>query len=172
MKNIFERKESKYLLSFEQFNIFTEKLHEYLSKDKYFNYKICNIYYDTNDYDLFRISSDKPIYKEKLRLRSYGTPDLSSIVFLEIKKKYDGIVYKRRINIPLKDVNSFISSPDDGNSINEKEIKYLLKRYELYPKVYLSYNRQAYFWHSNPDLRITFDSNIKYRMNDCEVPIR
>lgn len=97
----FNRIEKKYLLTEEQYQEFIKRIKNKMSLDDYGKYKICNIYFDTDDYTLVRRSLDKPVYKEKLRLRSYGTPDEDTKVFFEIKKKYDGVVYKRRISIPV-----------------------------------------------------------------------
>ena len=91
----FKRVEKKYLLSEDKYNRLLERLEPYIQLDEYGLHTICNIYYDTPDYDLIRTSIDKPVYKEKLRLRSYGIPDLDSKVFLEIKKKYDGIIHTK-----------------------------------------------------------------------------
>lgn len=171
MPNIFARTEKKYLLTKKQYETLVELLKDELMEEKYHRYKICNIYYDTDKYDLFRLSNEKPIYKEKLRLRSYGTPKQEDLVFLEIKKKYNGIVYKRRIDLPLNKAYNFISDKNNlfDESINAKEIKYLLKRYSLKPKVYLSYNRETWIWKNDLDFRITFDTNIKYRLNEVDL---
>ena len=171
MSNTFARTEKKYILNKEQYLILKEKMCDYIIEEKFHKYKICNIYYDTKNYDLFRISIDKPIYKEKLRLRSYGTPNLEDLVYLEIKKKYKGVVYKRRIDLKLKDAYNFLKDKNlkFEDSINEKEIRYILTRYDLLPQVYLSYNRKAYLWKENHDFRITFDSNIKYRFNNINL---
>lgn len=168
MANIFARTEKKYILNKEQYLKLKEMLNEKIIEEKFFKYKICNIYYDTDNFDLFRLSIDKPIYKEKLRLRSYGTPNLEDVVFLEIKKKYKGVVYKRRIDLELKNIYEFFKNKDLTfyDNINEKEIRYMLSRYDLLPRVYLSYDREAYLWKNDSDFRITFDTNIKYRMDD------
>ena len=100
---IFRRNEQKYLLTEEQYHNLWELISPYLEEDEYGQSTICNLYYDTVDYELIRTSMEKPVYKEKLRLRSYGVPTEETTVFIEIKKKYDGIVYKRRIGLPLMD---------------------------------------------------------------------
>lgn len=171
MANIFERSEVKYMLTKEQYLALIDEVGINMVKDKFFNYKICNIYYDTDNYELFRLSIDKPVFKEKLRLRSYGTPSNDDMVFLEIKKKFDGIVYKRRIDLPLKDAYKFIKDDDYmfDDSINAKELKYILQRYPLSPKVYLSYEREAWSWGDDENFRITFDTNIKYRLNNTNL---
>lgn len=169
MPSIFQRKEVKYLLNRNQFDALLGCIREQIVEEEYYKYKICNIYYDTEDFDLFRKSSEKPVFKEKLRLRSYGTPVPGDNVFLEIKKKYKGIVYKRRIDLKIEDAYDFIDYPSlryPSDNINQREIVFFLERYRLLPQVYLSYDREAYIWKENPDFRLTFDTNIKYRLED------
>ena len=100
---IFNRVEKKYLLNEEQYHNLIILINEYMDHDKFYKSTICNIYFDTDDYELVRTSIEKPIYKEKLRLRSYNVPSLDDEVFFEIKKKYNSIVNKRRITLSLKD---------------------------------------------------------------------
>lgn len=169
MPSIFARKEIKYLLSRKQFDALLQHIRPSIVEEQFHKYTICNIYYDTAQYDLFRKSCEKPAFKEKLRLRSYGTPSTNDTVFLEIKKKYKGIVYKRRIDLPLENVYDFINYKSlrfPTDNINQREIMFFLERYELLPQVYLSYDREAYLWKDDPDFRLTFDTNIKYRLDD------
>lgn len=164
--NKFERKETKYLLSEEEYNLLLNNLKDYLIKDDYFKSNISNIYFDTESDDLIRESIDKPIYKEKVRLRSYGITSLNSNVFLEVKKKYKGIVTKRRISIKLKDFYLYLNNKEiKDNSQIMKEIDYLFKYYNLIPKLFLAYDRESYKL-INDDIRITFDTNIRSRKED------
>ena len=98
-KSIFKRHELKYLVSAEQREFIESEFERYMIPDEHGESTICNIYYDTHDFRLIRRSLEKPVYKEKLRLRSYGTASKDEKVFLELKKKYKGIVYKRRISL-------------------------------------------------------------------------
>ena len=101
-KNVFKRYERKYIITPEQYEGLMPLIDEYMRGDEYGRSTICNIYFDTPSHMLIRNSIDKPVYKEKLRLRSYGVPDQDSNVFIEIKKKFKGIVYKRRINMTYR----------------------------------------------------------------------
>ena len=138
-------------------------------------YTISNLYYDTDDDYLIRKSLSKPVYKEKLRLRSYGVPNENSKVFLEIKKKFNGIVNKRRTTLELNEAYDFVKSGEEPvvkDYMNRQvldEIAYFLKMYDLKPKLYLAYDRIAYFEKGNPDLRISFDCNIRSRREDVEL---
>lgn len=175
---VFNRREQKYMLDDETYNAIIGYISEYMEPDAYSTdggtYGISNIYYDTeNDY-LIRKSLSKPVYKEKLRLRAYGTPGLQSKVFVEIKKKYKGIVNKRRTSMTLEDAYDYLYEgvkPQNGD-INKQvlsEIDYFRSHYELYPKVYISYDRRAYFGIEDNSFRVTFDTNIQTRRTDLKL---
>jgi SPX domain protein involved in polyphosphate accumulation len=166
---IFKRYENKYLLSSSQYTSILKLLDNRVAEDKYGSYAISSIYFDTPDWQLVRNSLDKPIYKEKLRLRCYGLPSDNDQVFLEIKKKYKGVTSKRRINLTLNEARAYIQGsfrPSDEEQIT-KEIDWLLKRYGLYPRMLISYDRRAFS--SGEELRITFDRNIRYRTNGLDL---
>ncbi len=162
---VFKRTEKKYLLDRQQYNELIEKMRPYVKDDEYGRYTICNIYYDTDDYSLIRKSLEKPVYKEKLRLRSYGAAKEGDMVFLEIKKKYDGVVYKRRISLKLEEAEDYLSGkarPADDGQI-AKEIDYFIKHYSPKPKMFIAYDRQAFAGIEDEELRITFDTGIRSR---------
>ncbi len=171
-QQVFNRVEKKYLLD----SIKAEKLIELISlhikSGEYPYTKICNIYFDTDNDELIRKSIEKPLYKEKVRLRSYGTPTQEDKVFLEIKKKFKGVVTKRRIGASLKEINNYL---DNGIKIETKksqifnEIDYCFKKYKLEPKIYISCERYSYSGKEDKDLRITFDTNIKSRNYDLKL---
>lgn len=168
--NIFERVETKYVLSKEEYELLMKKIHKHLNQDEYFKTTICNIYFDTDNYNLINKSIDKPIYKEKVRLRSYNVPSLSDYVFFEIKSKFKGTVYKRRIKIKLSDYyNYLINHQYDENNQIMKEIDYLITRYNLKPKLMLSYDRTSYYDKDNKNFRITFDQNIRSRDDELNL---
>ena len=136
---IFNRVEKKYFLNEEQYHNLIILINEYMNHDKFYKSTICNIYFDTDDYELVRTSIEKPIYKEKLRLRSYNVPSLDDEVFFEIKKKYNSIVNKRRITLSLKDYYKYINMEKISNKDSQisKEIIYMIKHYNLKQKVIL-----------------------------------
>lgn len=167
---VFQRYESKYLLTEEKYNLMRKKLEPYMQVDQYGLSTICNIYYDTPDYRLIRASLDKPAYKEKFRVRSYGIPKSGSNVFLEIKKKYSGIVYKRREVMSHEQSLEYLESrkkPFDSQIL--REIDYFFDFYNLNPAVFLAYDRIAMFGTEDPELRLTFDSNIRSRFDDLNL---
>lgn len=176
---VFNRHEQKYLLDADTFQKVLKVMDEHMMPDKYnVNHKpytISNIYFDTEDDYLIRTSLSKPKYKEKLRLRSYGVPNNDCNVFLEIKKKFNDIVNKRRTVLKLSEAYNFISSgkpPELKEYMNKqvlKEIEYFLQVYNVNPKVYLAYDRIAYFEKGNDDLRISFDKNIRTRRYDVAL---
>lgn len=144
-------------------------LSDKVEKDVFYKSTIYNVYYDTDNFELIRKSIEKPIYKEKLRIRSYDKPTLDSRVYVELKKKYDHIVYKRREKIAYKYVlnNSFL---EGAETQIDKEIKYFNDFYGgLTPKMFLSYEREAYYFKDDKQIRITFDTNIKYRTENVNL---
>lgn len=171
-KLTFNRLEKKFLLTEEQFLRIKEEIDKRFDPDEYGETTICNLYYDTPDYILFTRSAEKPIYKEKLRLRTYGVPNDSSIGFIEVKKKFNGVVYKRRITMPLPDAVRFLRDEIDVDEPNQisKELKYLLQFYKnIAPRIYVSYDRSAFFCKEDRDFRITFDRNLTWRDYDLDL---
>ncbi len=176
---VFNRYEHKYMLNRETFEKIVPIIEEHMQPDSHNEgrkpYTISNIYYDTDDDYLIRTSLSKPGYKEKLRLRAYGIPNVETKVFLEIKKKYRGIVNKRRTKLRLDEAYEFAAT-GDAPEVKEymngqvlKELTYFLKCYKLKPKLYLAYDRIAYFEKDNHDLRISFDMNIRTRRFDLRL---
>ena len=209
-QEIFKRIEVKYLLDETTYRRLRERLKGMAEVDRYGESSILNIYYDTHDYRLIRTSLDKPLYKEKLRLRSYGTPTKESPAFVEIKKKYDGVVYKRRIDMKYADALDYLNQSIDNNmsetdrmnnnrtddKINypekesitardhkntkdkEKMVNHQIRREidsmrdyykNLQPMMAISYDRIAMFGTEDPELRITFDRNIRYRTDRLDL---
>ncbi len=170
---IFERVEKKYLLTPAQYAGLMRTLPEYMQQDQYGESTVCSLYFDTRDSLLIRRSTQKPPYKEKLRLRSYGVPGDNDPVFVEIKKKVGGVVYKRRVCLPAGEAMRCLREgrmPLSAGQIGS-EIGYMLERYQLAPAVYLAYDRTAYAEIApTPDaLRITIDRNIRSRESALDL---
>jgi hypothetical protein len=176
---VFNRHENKYRLDGDTYAKISARLAEYMEPDGYSRqsgtYAIENIYYDTDDSYLIRTSLAKPAYKEKLRLRAYGSVTPDTKVFLEIKKKYRGVVNKRRSAMFPDEAYRFLATgelPEIKPYMNEqvlKEAQYMLAQRELKPAVYLSYERRAFFGIDDPSLRISFDTNILTRREDLKL---
>jgi len=170
--NVFSRYEIKYLITKEEKTRLLEVMDTHMKPDAFGKSTICNIYFDTPDKVLIRRSLEKPCYKEKLRLRSYGVSNPESTVFLEIKKKYKGVVYKRRINLDEKTATNYVVGhiPLVQQSQISKEIDYLLCSYKnMEPSVVLSYEREAFFSKEDENFRMTFDENILMREYDLSL---
>lgn len=169
---IFQRYEMKYLLNRKQKEAILAAMEPYMEPDAYGRSTIRNIYYDTDNYRLVRKSLEQPVYKEKLRVRSYGQVEPGDRVFVELKKKYEGVVYKRRIHIPEMAAMEYLAgrkAAPDKSQIAE-EIDYFLQFYgTLAPKVFLSYEREAYFTGKPSEFRVTFDENILWRETDLSL---
>lgn len=175
----FKRYEKKFMLTKEKYDALRDRIGSFMELDDYCKsgvYKICNVYFDTSNNDVIRHSTSKPYYKEKLRLRSYGTPENDdSTVFLELKKKIGGIVNKRRAILSYGQAKSYLQSgirPDGldylGNQVLA-EIDWFLRNNDVKPAAYISYDRTALFSKTDKSLRITFDTNIRTRRNDVEL---
>ena len=168
----FKRIEKKYMIPPEKYEELRRRMEPYMQVDEYGLSTIANIYYDTDNFDLIRTSLMKPVYKEKLRLRSYGTPKDKTKVFVEIKKKYDGVVYKRRVKMPLQTAVHFLDEgiyPSEEDCQILHEIDYFLKFYRPKPKLMLAYDRIAMFGKQDPSFRLTFDEKIRSRWHDLDL---
>ena len=171
-KTVFSRCEYKYLITQEQKERLLSCMAPYMKGDQYGRSTIRNLYFDTDDYLLIRRSIDKPMYKEKLRVRSYQTATDHSPVFVELKKKFNSVVYKRRLALPEQQAMDWLLRgipPKEQNQIF-KEIDYALSFYKtLKPAVFLSYEREAFFGKDNPDFRVTFDQKVLCRTHDLSL---
>lgn len=171
-QSVFKRYELKYLLTQQQKALLLQEMKPYMKLDQYGKTTIRNIYFDTDNYRLIRHSLEKPAYKEKLRIRSYAKAELADPVFVELKKKYDSVVYKRRVVMPQQQATRWLC---DGIAHPEKsqiadEIDYFCSFYQnLHPTVFLSYEREAYYSVSGDDFRVTFDENILSRQEDISL---
>lgn len=168
----FQRYEKKYLMTAGQYSALWAELSPRLRPDEYFSSTVCSLYYDTEDYSLIRHSIQKPVYKEKLRLRSYGVPGENSPVFVELKKKFKGIVYKRRVELEKAQAVKWLDggpAPDDSQI--SREIDWVLNRYALSPKILICCDREAWVDRENSELRFTFDKDIRYREEELDLSL-
>ena len=171
-QNVFKRYELKYIITQEQKEKLLKAMEPHMALDEYGRTVIRNIYYDTDNYRLIRKSIESPTYKEKLRIRSYNRAKPQSTVFVELKKKYQSVVYKRRLSLSETSAMNWVSGeePCEEKSQISKEIDYFLSYYEnLHPVVFLSYEREAYYSLSGDDFRITFDDTILCRQEDISL---
>lgn len=170
-QDVFKRYEKKYLMNQTQYAALEAGLTPYMKHDQYGRHTICNLYLDTEDYRLIRMSLEKPVYKEKIRVRSYGVPQQNDSVFLELKKKYKGVVYKRRISLPLEEAMNFLACgrlPQKDSQIFE-EIHWFVDFYRPVPKTFIGYDRAALFGREDSELRITFDQNLRWRDTSLDL---
>lgn len=171
IQTVFERTEKKYIISMKQRRQLLETISEYIKPDEYGESTICSLYFDTDDFRLIRSSIEKPVYKEKLRLRSYSTPKQDSKVFLELKKKYKGVVYKRRKTLDYTSAMDYVNNgrlPDESQIM--KEIDWAMHFYNgLKPKMFIAYDRTAFYSKTDFNLRITFDKNVRFRTDNLEL---
>ena len=171
-QNIFKRYEIKYLLDPGQKAAVLQAMGPHMRPDAYGKTTIRNLYYDTNDFRLIRRSLERPVYKEKLRLRSYTRVCPTDTVFVELKKKFDSVVYKRRIPLPEATAVAWLSGaapcPEPGQI--SREVDYFLSFYGVpVPKAFICYDREAFYGKNAPDFRVTFYENILFRQNDLSL---
>ena len=162
----FKRYELKFMLTQSQKQALLQVMEPYMALDQYGRTTIQNLYYDTDSFRLVRRSMERPEYKEKLRVRSYGTAREDGRVFVELKKKYDHVVYKRRLTLPEPDAMAWLAGDKSAAPDSQigREINYFCAFYrDLRPQVFLSYEREAYFERGGGDFRVTFDENILTR---------
>lgn len=171
-QDTFKRYEKKYLLTEEQYKVLKVLLENKMEMDRFGRTTICNIYFDTPNHQLIRNSLEKPVYKEKLRMRSYGIAKVDGTVFLELKKKYKGVVYKRRVDMKLYEAEDYLYYHRQVKKKNQitNEIDWFLGYYqEIIPTMYISYERIALAGIEDPNLRITFDKNILWREEELHL---
>lgn len=169
----FKRYEKKYILSKEKYDLLLAIISRYMHPDDYGETVICSLYCDTPDYLLIRRSLDKPIYKEKLRIRCYGVPKENSTAFIEIKKKFKKIVYKRRLDTTYAEAVNYIKTGSlevEGQIKNE--LDWFRQSYNgLAPTVALFYTRTAYIDNEGSELRITLDKDLMWRKNELDLTL-
>lgn len=170
-KNVFQRIEKKYLLTPQAGRRLIQKLNEYMVQDIYGLHTITSVYFDTEDFALIRNSVQKPLFKEKLRLRWYGVPTPKDNLFLELKRKYNGVVYKRRIAVEYAQAERILKC--DATPLKQgqiaQEMDWFVRRYRPTPKLLLAYEREAMAGRDDESLRITFDYNIRWRRDDWDL---
>ena len=167
----FQRRELKYLLTRRQRCRLLWAMEAYMCPDEYGRSSIRNLYYDTPSFRLARTSLEKPVYKEKLRVRSYGSPAADGPVFVELKKKYKSVVYKRRVALPQQEALDWlggVGSPEPSQIV--REINYFQGYYgDLEPQIFLSYTREAFYSRLDDGFRLTLDENIRFRTDDLRL---
>lgn len=169
---VFKRYELKYIMTKKQQRTVLEAMLPHMRLDQFGHTQIRNIYFDTDNYRLVRRSLEKPSYKEKLRIRSYRQVSAQDTVFVELKKKYDDVVYKRRESLTQLEALEWIlrETPFPKATQIGNEIDYFFTYYQtLRPKVFLSYEREAFYALDGSDFRVTFDEKILARQEELSL---
>ena len=172
-KLTFKRLEKKFLLSAGQYERLMAELEYHIVPDVFFESTVCSIYYDDDSYSLIRHSIEDPVYKEKLRVRSYNVPDADGTVFVELKKKYKGTVYKRRVGMSARDAADWLAgkAPAPEESQMVREIEWFLHENNPVPKVFIACDRTAWVAKDDPELRLTFDRDIRWRETELDLTL-
>ena len=171
IQEVFERKETKYVISRQQYEELLKRLGDNIEPDVYPTNTNCSIYYDTAEFQLVSRSIEKPLFKQKLRVRSYNVPTLEDGIYVELKKKYKGVGNKRRVAVKLKDYYDYLRTGEleTDNPIIKAEIDHCFEYYKLQPTLYIAYDRKSYCATKNPGFRLTFDFNIRSRVDDLRL---
>ena len=162
----------EYLLTPDQKEAVLRAMQPYMEPDRYGRTSIRNLYYDTDNYRLIRRSIERPVYKEKLRVRSYGRAEPDGVVFAELKKKYKHTVYKRRLLLRAQEAADWLAGRRSCPVRTQiaAEIDYFVSYYEtLHPVVFLSYEREAFAAKDGGVFRVTFDENILCRQEELTL---
>ncbi len=168
----FKRYEIKYLLTSEQRDRLRILMDRYMVPDEWGPSTVCNVYYDTPSRMLVRRSSEHPDYKEKVRVRSYGVRKPSDPVFVELKKKYDGVVYKRRCTMSAQRAANLLAGHGDPQTQIERELDFTCKRYGgLEPAFFIAYDREAFYAADDHEFRMTFDKRVRTRDYDLRLDV-
>jgi hypothetical protein len=142
----------------------------YMTPDEWGPSTVCNVYYDTPTSLLIRRSLEKPTYKEKVRIRTYGRLKPGKPVFLELKKKSEGVVYKRRATMDPARAAQFLRGEGDPQNQIERELDFSIRRYGgLVPAAYIAYDREAFYASDDHEFRMTFDRRVRYRTEDMDL---
>lgn len=170
-KFTFKRYEKKYLMDEDRYRALWERIGPRMEPDEFPGSTVCSLYYDTEDFRLIRHSIDGPVYKDKLRLRAYGDPGEEDPAFVELKKKFRGVVYKRRVTMPAGQAERWLRGegrpPEEGQMV--REIDWFLRENDLAPRAYIACERRAWRNVEDPELRITFDREIRCRLEDLSI---
>ncbi|MBQ9029760.1 polyphosphate polymerase domain-containing protein [Candidatus Saccharibacteria bacterium] len=171
-QEVFRRVETKYILTPAEFKALLEIIAPYIEKDRYFKATNCSVYYDTDSRYLAIHSMEKPLYKEKIRIRSYNVPkSLDDEIFIEIKKKYNGIGSKRRITTTLKDFYHYEKTGElkTENAQIKAELDHCFNFYHLKPALYVAYDRLSFSGKNDDNFRLTFDQNVRSREDNLQL---
>jgi predicted DNA-binding WGR domain protein len=177
---IFTRREQKYLITRAQYEMLVEQMSPYMRYDKFGNegkYTVTSLYFENQQHAIYFETKNKLRFRQKLRLRIYDDTDINGLAFFEVKQKHKNVVNKRRTAIPLMDAYSYINKPSDDLERNYaasnyqilKEIHHFRKLYQLEPEMVVSYDRHAFHCITDPDLRVTFDLNLRCRNEDLNI---
>lgn len=172
-QTVFERNEKKYVLDDVQYTDILPMLEQMgFAVDQYGLHTICSLYLDNDRQDIARKALDKPVFREKLRLRSYGVPTSpNAAVFLELKKKLAGTTYKRRMALPYCEAERYLHTgvkPVLGGQVFE-EIDWFMLQNHPRPSIVLCYDRIALADGAANGVRITFDSDVRWRDTDLRL---
>jgi hypothetical protein len=169
------RYEVKYLVPTRSVEAIAGELTDYLRPDPHSRdprgYPIFSIYWDSPGFELFWEKIEGLKDRRKLRFRRYlGSDD----VVLEIKHRQDRTLRKRRARLPLALAAGSFRDParldwEQAADPVVREAMLMIERLRLAPRAGILYRRRALFGAFDPELRVTFDSRLMYRVHDLDL---
>lgn len=145
---------------------------EYAAGREKKEYTVRSIYFDSGKLDDYRDKLAGIKIRKKLRIRGYNELNGNSMVFLEVKRKYENNISKNRAPLLYNDLPELLLTADFERFLLKKK-KYLDVQndankffYSLISKNYIPvvlvvYEREAFFYKYDSTLRITFDKNLR-----------
>jgi len=171
------RVEFKYLVSNDLRDVIRRDLQPYVvtdalgGKKRDGEYTVRSIYYDTPQLECYDTKLDGLKVRNKFRIRGYDQPEADSLVFLEIKRKFNSFIAKHRAPLWSRDLEAFLTEPDVDKYILAKDsddlrrdaqrFLYHYHRHRLVPAVLVVYDREAYQGRFDSSVRITFDKDLR-----------
>ncbi len=170
-----QRFELKFIISFKERDKILKQILPFMGFDKHvknqFNYEIRTIYFDSPFGKSYYKKKNGIKMRIKFRMRYYPEfqdPD-GDFIFIELKKRDNEQVLKRRLKVPFEEAFQIIDNHTNESKVFHKnshkedkkileEIWFHYKRYNLRPVCVICYNRQPYISNSETRFRITFDT--------------
>jgi len=125
-------------------------------------YVISSLYLDSPGWELYRTTTEGHQNRFKLRIRSYSD-DPATPVFLEIKKRANQVVLKRRACVDRALAVSFLEGmPASTEDPNCREFVESARRLAAQPALRVRYEREAYESRGADPVRVTMDTSVAY----------
>jgi SPX domain protein involved in polyphosphate accumulation len=179
-----DRFELKYLTRFDTYQRIIRQLDPYAERDGYAGelgrYSIISLYYDSPELACYWDKINGVPYRNKLRIRQYGSMAGSDDAYIEVKQKLLASIRKIRTRMKLTQAYDLLAAAHQRAETSEvidrspedevlNHVMYLRSLYNLEPKAIISYEREPYVGRYDHHLRMTFDLNLRSRAEDLRL---